>query len=74
MKKGLSNRLRRRFHVALGGAVLVALCCFTPLLVVSLGALGLSLLVPYLDILLLPALMALLILVFVSYLQWRKAR
>lgn len=39
------------------GAVLTALCCFTPLLVVFLGALGLSALVGWwLDLVLLPAL------------------
>ncbi len=70
----LSNRLRRRFYLALGGAGLVALCCFTPLLVLLLGVVGLSLLVPYLDFVLLPALVVLLILTTVAYLQWRKAR
>ena len=38
------------------GTVVAALCCFTPLLVVLLGALGLSALVGYLDFVLLPAL------------------
>lgn len=38
------------------GTVLAALCCFTPLLVVLLGAVGLSAVVGYLDVVLLPAL------------------
>ena len=38
------------------GTVITAICCFTPLLVVVLGALGLSALVGYLDFVLLPAL------------------
>ncbi|WP_299625524.1 mercury resistance system transport protein MerF [Pelagibius sp.] len=38
------------------GTVVAALCCFTPLLVVVLGALGLSALVGVLDYILLPAL------------------
>ena len=38
------------------GTVLVALCCFTPILVVLLGAVGLSALTGYLDVVLLPAL------------------
>jgi len=38
------------------GTVLAALCCFTPVLVVLLGAVGLSALVGYLDVVLLPAL------------------
>ena len=38
------------------GTVVAALCCFTPLLVVLLGAVGLSAVVGYLDVVLLPAL------------------
>ncbi len=38
------------------GAVITALCCFTPVLVVLLGAVGLSAVLGYLDIVLLPAL------------------
>jgi hypothetical protein len=38
------------------GTVLVALCCFTPVLVILLGAIGLSALTGYLDYVLLPAL------------------
>lgn len=39
------------------GTVLVALCCFTPVLVILLGVLGLSALTGYLDYVLLPALL-----------------
>ena len=38
------------------GAVISALCCFTPLLVVLVSAVGLSAVIAYLDYLLLPAL------------------
>lgn len=38
----------------IGGFVLSALCCFTPLLVIILGAVGLSAWVGWLDIVLLP--------------------
>ncbi len=38
------------------GAVVAALCCFTPVLVVLLGAVGLSALTGYLDVVLIPAL------------------
>lgn len=38
------------------GTVVVALCCFTPILVVLFGAVGLSAVVGYLDVVLLPAL------------------
>ncbi len=38
------------------GAVIAALCCATPILVIALGALGLSALTGYLDYVLLPVL------------------
>lgn len=38
------------------GTVIAALCCFTPVLVVAFGFLGLAALVGYLDYVLLPAL------------------
>lgn len=38
------------------GTVVAALCCFTPLLVVTLGAVGLSAVLGWLDFVLLPAL------------------
>lgn len=38
------------------GTVLSALCCFTPILVVVLGAVGLSAAIGWLDYILLPAL------------------
>ncbi len=38
------------------GTVIAALCCFTPVLVVLVGFVGLSALVGYLDFVLLPAL------------------
>jgi len=37
------------------GVVLSALCCFTPILVVLLGAVGLSAFIGYLDYVLLPS-------------------
>lgn len=38
------------------GTVVAALCCFTPVLVILIGAVGLSALTGYLDYVLLPAL------------------
>ena len=40
------------------GAVVTAVCCFTPVLIILLGTLGLSALVGYLDYVLFPALVA----------------
>ncbi|MBL4828668.1 MAG: mercury resistance system transport protein MerF [Aliivibrio sp.] len=37
------------------GTVISAICCFTPLLVVALSALGMSLFIGYLDVVLFPA-------------------
>ncbi|MCZ4368814.1 mercury resistance system transport protein MerF [Sulfitobacter dubius] len=42
--------------VGLIGTVIVALCCFTPVLVILFGAVGLSALLGWLDYVLLPAL------------------
>ncbi|OED44093.1 hypothetical protein AB833_02400 [Chromatiales bacterium (ex Bugula neritina AB1)] len=52
------------------GTIVAALCCFTPVLVVLLGAIGLSAVVGYLDVVLLPALA-----IFVGitvYALWRR--
>jgi mercuric ion transport protein len=50
----MSNRSLLKLGII--GAVVAALCCFTPLLVGLLGVLGLSALVGRLDVVLLPAL------------------
>ncbi len=47
---------KRWLWTGLAGSVIAALCCFTPLLVVLLGAVGLGALTGYLDYVLLPAL------------------
>ncbi|MBW1981547.1 MAG: mercury resistance system transport protein MerF [Deltaproteobacteria bacterium] len=64
---------KKGFFAALGGTLLVALCCFTPLLVFTLGALGLSTFTPYLDYVLLPSLALLIVLTFTSYKRWRRS-
>ena len=54
------------------GTVVVALCCFTPVLVVLLGYVGLAALTGYLDYVLLPALA-----IFIGltcYALWRKKK
>ena len=51
---GMTNRTLLK--VGLVGTVIAALCCFTPILVVLLGAVGLSALVGILDYVLLPSL------------------
>jgi mercuric ion transport protein len=67
-----SAKAKRGFVAAVIGTVLVALCCFTPLLVVVLGAIGLSAFTSYLDYALLPALAVMIVMTVVSYLKWRR--
>ena len=52
------------------GTVILALCCFTPILVVLLGVVGLSAVLGYLDYVLLPALGIFIILTL--YALWRR--
>ena len=52
------------------GTVIAALCCFTPVLVILFGAVGLSAVVGYLDYVLLPALAFFIVLTI--YALWRK--
>ena len=52
------------------GTIIVALCCFTPLLVVLFGFVGLSAVIGYLDYVLFPALAFFVLLTI--YALWRK--
>ena len=70
---GMTERTDRKL-IATGvvGTVIAALCCFTPVLVVLLGAVGLSAWLGWLDYVLLPALAF-----FVGltvYAVWRRQR
>ncbi|EYD71451.1 mercury resistance system transport protein MerF [Limimaricola hongkongensis] len=62
----------RLLKYGLIGTVVVALCCFTPILVVLLGAVGLSVLLGWLDIVLLPTLA--IFLGITLYALWRRQR
>ena len=64
---------KKGLYSAIGGTLLVALCCFTPILVIILGTMGLSAVTPYLDYVLLPSLLAMIIVVIISYLKWKNA-
>ncbi len=59
---------------AITGTILVALCCFTPLLVIVLGVVGLSALTRYLDVVLLPALGAMIIITIIAFRKWQRAQ
>ncbi|WP_417417188.1 mercury resistance system transport protein MerF [Hoeflea sp.] len=52
------------------GTVIAALCCFTPVLVILFGVVGLSAIVGYLDYVLLPALAFFVLLTL--YALWRR--
>lgn len=55
------------------GTIIAALCCFTPLLVLLLTAVGLSAMIGYLDLVLLPALaIFVLITVYAAWMRLRK--
>lgn len=62
-----NNRLLK---IGIIGTIIAALCCFTPLLVILLGALGLSAMVGYLDVVLLPALG--IFIVITLYALWKR--
>ena len=62
--------MSRLLKIGLTGTIITALCCFTPVLVVLLGALGLSAVVGILDFVLLP-----LLAVFIAvtgYALWKR--
>ena len=61
------------FVAAIIGTILVALCCFTPVLVVVLGAVGLGVLTQYLDYLLLPALVVMVTVTVMAYRKWKRS-
>lgn len=57
-------------RIGIIGTLVAALCCFTPLLVILLGVVGLSAVVGYLDLVLLPALAAFILLTI--YALWKR--
>tara|TARA_R110002072_G_scaffold58955_9_gene149898 strand:+ start:346 stop:552 length:207 start_codon:yes stop_codon:yes gene_type:complete len=59
-------------RLGLVGTVVAAICCFTPALVVLLGAVGLSAWLGWLDIVLLPVLA--IFLVITGYALWKRFR
>lgn len=62
----------RLLQIGLIGTATAALCCFTPLLVWLLVAIGLSAMVSYLDFVLLPALA--IFIAITGYALWRRQK
>jgi mercuric ion transport protein len=69
-----SQPSKKGIYATIAGTILVALCCFTPILVITFGAVGLSAFTPYLDYVLFPALVIMIVLTFVSYGKWKRSR
>jgi len=65
------NRAGKCLKVGTWGAVVTAICCFTPILAIGLGIVGLGTVIPYLDYMLLPALGLFLVLAVLGL--WQKS-
>ena len=59
--------------IGVAGSLLTALCCFTPVLVLLLGGLGLGAAAGALDLILIPLLLVFLALTLVAWLRRRRA-
>lgn len=80
-KKDLSENLEleiavdtnKCFKAGIWGSIIAAICCFTPVLVVGLGLIGLAVFTPYLDYLLFPLLALFLLLTFYGWLKQKRS-
>lgn len=63
---------RSLLKIGIIGTIVTMICCFTPLLVLFLGAIGLSSVTGQLDVVLLPALS--LFLIITGYGLWKRTR
>lgn len=63
---------RKLLGIGIVGTVVVALCCFTPVLVILLGVVGLSAMLGWIDYVLFPALAFFIALTV--YAVWRRQR
>jgi mercuric ion transport protein len=64
---------KKGLFTAIPGATLAVVCCFTPILVITLGTVSLGVFMPYLNYLSLITLLMLIAWSFVSYGRWKKA-
>ncbi len=60
------------FKAGIWGSIIAAICCFTPVLVVGLGLIGLAAFTPYLDYVLLPLLGLFLMVTLYGWLRRRR--
>ena len=68
-----SRATKKYFYAPITGTIVTAICCFTPVIVILLAAVGLSSLTPYLDYFLFPALFVSIGLSIAAYGHWKKA-
>lgn len=73
MEKQELQLSKKGFCMAIPEVILAVVCCFTPILVITLGTIGSGVFMPYLNYLLLIALLMLIVWAFVSYGRWKKA-
>jgi mercuric ion transport protein len=64
----------RLLKTGIAGVGVLAVCCFTPVLVVALGAVGLSAWLGWLDYVLLPALGLFMAIAVLGFVRWRRGR
>ncbi len=69
--EGRSSGGNKCFRAGVGGAIVATICCATPLLAIALASVGLATIVPYLDYILVPALVVFLL---VGLYGWLKSR
>lgn len=65
---------RKLLGTGIFGAAVMAVCCFTPALLILLGAVGLSAWLAWLDYLLIPGLILFIGLTAVALLLWQRER
>lgn len=71
MARNSSSGGEKCFRAGLWGSIIAVICCFTPVLVIALGFLGLVVVIPYLDYILIPLLAIFLILALYG---WSKKK
>ena len=65
---------KTRLGIGVGGTVVAAICCFTPALVILLGAVGLSAWLAWLDYVLLPTLVLFVGFTAFAFIRWMRSR
>ena len=65
---------KKLLGIGVGGTVIAAICCFTPVLVVLLGAVGLAAWLAWLDYVLLPLLALFVAFTAYAFIRWMRSR